>query len=175
MINLYFDAKDKVYYFNDLNKACDSCGQIIEGHIIIRVFWDKLQSGANYFCNNCKDKLTTSDRASFTDTYMAMVDADVPSKAMPVVFSKPSLSPVRNIMTCDAADMNLDNEQVIDKTVYANRKEAKVKEYFIEAEEDDIALKLGHKPMDDTELDGFFASVKNSVPMIESTEQKVLK
>ena len=173
MINLYFDKKDNVYYFNDDSKICDSCGLIIKDNIFIRVFWDKLGSGVNYLCMDCSKKKVT--QATFTEVYKAIIECDVPGKAMPVVFTKPTLTASRNMMNVDAADLNLDGEVVIDKTVYANRKEPKVKEYQIEAAEDDIALKLGHKPMDDTELDSFFTAVKSSVPMIDSDDKKVLE
>lgn len=173
MINLYFDKKDNVYYFNDITKACDSCGLIINDSIFIRVFWDKLGSGANYLCMKCSKKKVFP--ATFTEEYTAIIESDVPSKAIPIVFSKPTLSASRNIMNVDAAAMNLDGEIVIDKTVYANRQEPKVKEYLIEAEEEDIALKLDNKPLSDTELDNFFTTIKSSVPMIESNDKRLLE
>lgn len=175
MINLYFDTKDKVYYFNDTNKKCDNCSNIIKDNVIIRVFWDKLGSGVNYLCTNCKKILKYSNKAILTETYLAIIDIDVPSKAIPVIFSKPSLSCARNIMTCDAAAINLDNEKIIDNTLYSNRPESKVKEYIIESELEDIDLKLGYNAMSDDELDKFFVSVQNSVPLIDYESRRVLE
>jgi hypothetical protein len=175
MNNLYFDNKDKVYYFNDLNKDCDNCSNIIKDNIVIRVFWDKLGSGVNYLCTNCKKSLKYSTKATLTETYMAIIESDIPSKAIPIIFSKPTLSCVRNIMTCDAAALNLDDEREVDNTVYSNKAIMPINNYLIESEEEDISLKLEHEAMTDDELDKFFVDVKNSIPMIGYDEQKVLK
>lgn len=175
MINLYFDPKDKMYYYNALNKPCDSCNSLIEGTIIIRVFWDKLGSGVNYLCRKCKDNLKKSDNATVTETYVAIIDLDIPHKAIPVMFTKPTLECASNMMTCDVANVNLNGEKVIDKTFYSGRVDPKVKEYLIEAEDDNIALHLEHQAMNDKDLDDFFTSVKAAIPVLEHKDTEMLE
>jgi len=175
MINLYYDPKDKMYYYNALNKPCDACNNLIEGTILIRVFWDKLGSGVNYLCHKCKPHLKKSDNATYTETYVAVIDLDIPHKAIPIVFTKPSLECPRDLMTCDVATMSLDGEKVIDKTVYSGRTDPKVKEYLIESEDENISLHLEHNPLSDNELEDFFESVKTAIPVIEYQDKKVLE
>ena len=167
MINLYYDPKTGTNYYSILNKPCDSCGEIIVEHIIVRVFWDNLGSDINYLCTKCKRSLKKSDYARYTDTFLAIVTEHIPSKAIPRVFSKPSLSTIRDISVFDAALQNLGGETVMDKTVYAGRSIPKVPEFLI--------TEVETKVLSDKELDSFFASVKNSVPIIKYDEKKLLK
>jgi len=169
MINLYFDPKDKIYYYKDLNKACDNCNNYIDGTIIIRVFWDRLASGVNYFCNKCRIALKKSNSADYTETYIAIIDAEIPSKAIPIIFTKPNLQCARNMMVFDVCD-NLDGEKVVDKTVYSGRSDPKVMEYLIESECEDIDLKLKHQPLNDKQLDNFFADIKSSTLITHESE-----
>lgn len=95
---------------------------------------------------------------------------------MPIIFRKPSLNAVRDMMNVDVATMNLDGEHVTDKTVYSGRVEPKVKEYIIEDAREDIDLKLEHKPLSDKELDNFFSSMKSAQVYIDIDDKvKVLK
>ena len=169
MINLYFDPKDKIYYYNDINMPCDLCGDIIDGTIIIRVFWDRLASGVNYFCHNCRIALKKSELADYTETYIAIIDADIPHKCIPIIFKKPNLQCARNLMVFDVTD-NLDGEKVVDKTVYSGRSEPKVKEYLIESESDNIDLHLTHQPLNNNDLNKFFGNVKSSTLITHENE-----
>jgi hypothetical protein len=118
-IELYYNDKDKMYYYNNDARHCDYCDNIIVDVIIIKTYWDKLGSSVKYYCLDCKSKNVL--KATVSEQIIAFVTIDIPSRSIPIPFVKPTLVETRNMSVFDAANMSIDCEKVIDKTRYSNR------------------------------------------------------
>lgn len=165
-IQLYLDPKDKVYYFvNSNNVTCNNCNNELVGVVFIKVVWDKLGSGVQYYCSKCSNHYKKDVKATFIERFGAIITNNVNRNYEFVLLSKPVLKPVSDLSVFDTD--SIESDKVVDKTVYSNRPSLPVKEYVIDDGKD--------KVLNDLALDKFLLDVKSSVPIIEYEKQKQLK
>lgn len=165
-IQLYLDPKDKVYYFfNSNNVNCTNCNNELVGVVFIKVVWDKLGSGVQYFCNKCTSYYKKDVKATFVERFGAIITDNINRNYEFVLLSKPVLKPVSDVSVFDTEGIEFD--KVVDKTVYSNRPSLPVKEYLIDDGKD--------KVLNDLALNKFLLDIKSSVPAIEYEKQKLLK
>lgn len=117
--NLYYDNKEDIYYYTDLETDCDYCKETIENIVFIKLGWDRLGSDIKHYCFNCRDKNVSYAR--ITETIRAIVEEDISDEFIPYSYKKPSLQNSTNMSNIDVASLNIANEQTIDKTIFAGR------------------------------------------------------
>lgn len=117
--NLYYDSKEDVFFFNNLETDCDYCKEIIENIIFVKLGWDRLGSDIKHYCFNCRDKNLSYART--TEVIRAIVDDNIENDFIPYSYKKPSLHNATNMSNIDVANINISSEHTTDKTVYANR------------------------------------------------------
>lgn len=169
-INLYQDSNDKSYYWNSPNVTlCDVCSVPINDIVYWRIIFDKnFGKITQHFCQSCSNKVDGFRFSQYGETNFAVVVSKVPRNAMPYIHT-PTLSPIGSAMDLVLRPSN----NVVDKTVYAGKES-----WSGAAIGADVTKKLEKldKPLlTDKELDSFFVSVKNSVPIIEYDEKKQLE
>lgn len=181
-LNLYFNPKEQVYYFfDDGSRTCDNCFKPFADFVLVKVVWDRLGSGVQYFCTACKDKFQDNVKATFVERFVGVLTDHISRGCEIVLITKPSLTDSTNIMVFDVD--KLQDGKTMDKTVFANRESWEGSsvgslEYQDEGELTGLAFIEEQKyinPITDKELDVLLLEHKNSIPMIEYEKQKLLE
>jgi hypothetical protein len=178
MNNLYYDKKEGIYYFCDLDKKCDNCKEYFSDVVILKIIWDKLGSSVSCYCRKCKSFAKINTKVTVCSVIVAMF-SDFVSKDWDVsIITKPSLMPSSNLTILD---VDIIGGDTVDKTVYAGRESWSGSNvgslsYKNEITEGLSDLQSGKKikMLDDNALDNFLLLHKNSVPILESSEKVLL-
>jgi hypothetical protein len=180
-IELYFEPKENVYYFiNSNNVTCTNCSSELFDVVFIKVVWDKLGSGVQYYCNKCVDVYQSDVKATFVERFGAMIVESVSRRCEFVLLSKPILKPLSDLSVFDSD--SFDSDKVVDNTRFANRESwggssvgslSYLKDDVVGL--DDLQSGKSVKLLDNNSLNSLLLSYKNSVPVIEEKKKLLLE
>ena len=180
-LNLYYNPKEQVYYYYNDDKTCDNCFKPFVDVVLVKVVWDRLGSGVQYFCKRCKDKFQENNKATYIERFVGVLTNNISRNCEIVLISKPTLTDSTNVLIFDID--KLQDGKTVDKTNLANRESWEGSsvgslDYQDEGELTGLAFIEEQKyinPINDDELDKLLLSHKNSIPVIEyEKKQKLL-
>lgn len=121
MMRLFFSKQEGTFYTND-HVECDMCKNTQNNMFFKVIFTSKKSRVENIYCQKCvkdipENPYLTKSVKTITVSY------DLPKDAVPVINDRVETGFGKsNLTVFDVANRQIDNEQVIDRTVHANRK-----------------------------------------------------
>lgn len=173
MPKLYHNEDNDNFYLLD-SPTCHICNNEEYDAVYIVQQASKSYNTFMFFCPRCYDQAILGN-APLTRIIPAVVSSFVPPGSIPVLDWNVTLTS-RGLSCVDVAIKNLDNEKVIDKTVYAGREKAQPGREYIG--NPDLIKELEKKDATRLEFKDALQILKdsqNARPVIDQDQKRFLK